>query len=523
MSAPSLTAYINGQGTVTADGYNTFTSSADNVTELRAFVGLPGIQVYLRGIATVADGGQGWFYWNAGAINPVDNGVSTIVPSSSTTGCWTRITGRMTNIISCLATGTNAIVLTPLTPLPTVTSYANYQLFAFTAAASSTGSITVQYDPTGATALAALPVYLPNLSQAGSGSFSIGSLIVIAYVSSLNSGAGGFQVISALPAASTSSTNIVQPQGRLTLTSGTPVLYTDTTSATTVYYTPYIGGLIPIYNGTVFSNLAFSETALNLDSNSGHTGYQASGGIFDLFIFNNGGTATLGTGPRWSTLTSRGTGAGTTQIQQVSGIWTNANSITLRTGNASGNTTVVAANQATYVGTMYATGNGQTGVNFKPAAASGGAGNIVALWNAYNRIRIQSLNLDSSTNYTYATATWRSMDNSTANRITWLDGLQQTFVKGHLQTLASVATISDAVFIGMNLDSTSATPNVFGDNTAATSTLVNNYSSSIVVEESFPPQLGLHYLQAMEISADGVTATFNPGAQFQAFMADLDM
>ena len=43
---------------------------------------------------------------------------------------------------------------------------------------------------------------------------------------------------------------VQSPNGRLTLTSGTPVTTNDVTAATTIYYTPYKGNAIQLYNGT---------------------------------------------------------------------------------------------------------------------------------------------------------------------------------------------------------------------------------------------------------------------------------
>lgn len=109
MSAPDLSAYIQGQGSVTADNLNTFEQTCDSVANLRAFIGLPGIQVYMRGFVDPGDGGQGEFYWNAGATGTDDGGVTTIVPSGSATGVWTRINGGTNNSVT-VVTGSSQTV-----------------------------------------------------------------------------------------------------------------------------------------------------------------------------------------------------------------------------------------------------------------------------------------------------------------------------------------------------------------------------------------------------------------------------
>jgi hypothetical protein len=105
--------------------------------------------------------------------------------------------------------------------------------------------------------------------------------------------------------------NIVSvPQGYLTLTSGVPVIAATVTAATAVYYTPVIGNLIPIYDGSRFNTVTFSELTLTLNSN--HT----ANNIYDVFVFKDAGVTTIGTGPAWNTSAAasgaRGTGAGPT-------------------------------------------------------------------------------------------------------------------------------------------------------------------------------------------------------------------
>ena len=92
MSAPSLCVQINGGPGVSGDQLNTYEQTCDTAAQLRAFIGVQGIQVYMRGQSAVADGYQGVFYWNYGALSPVDdNGATTIVPNGAGVGCWSRI------------------------------------------------------------------------------------------------------------------------------------------------------------------------------------------------------------------------------------------------------------------------------------------------------------------------------------------------------------------------------------------------------------------------------------------------
>lgn len=91
MAAPTLKQYSAGQGSVTADNLNTFEQTTTTAASLRNFIGVSGMQVFARGTTAVGDGGAGPFYWNGNLINPVDDGINTIVPSGSTTGAWIRL------------------------------------------------------------------------------------------------------------------------------------------------------------------------------------------------------------------------------------------------------------------------------------------------------------------------------------------------------------------------------------------------------------------------------------------------
>ena len=92
MTAPALQKYVNGSvlAPVSGDNLNTFEQTCDNTSQLRLLVGTTGMQVFLRGISTPADGGQGDFYWLTSATGPDDN-LNTIVPVGVTLGAWVRI------------------------------------------------------------------------------------------------------------------------------------------------------------------------------------------------------------------------------------------------------------------------------------------------------------------------------------------------------------------------------------------------------------------------------------------------
>ena len=83
--------------------------------------------------------------------------------------------------------------------------------------------------------------------------------------------------------------------------------------------------------------------------------------IYDVFVGLNASVVTLCTGPAWSNsgagTSSRGTGAGTTQLATYMGMLTNAVSMTCRYNNTT--TFTCAINQCTYTGSFMT--NGSTG------------------------------------------------------------------------------------------------------------------------------------------------------------------
>lgn len=109
MSSPQLTVYQNGVNQVSGDQFNTFTQWCVNVAQLRNLVGVSNMLVYIQGFSVPNDGGQGNFYWNAGGTSPDDNGVTTVVPNGSASGCWSRLGFFGLNLSSLSVSGSTVL------------------------------------------------------------------------------------------------------------------------------------------------------------------------------------------------------------------------------------------------------------------------------------------------------------------------------------------------------------------------------------------------------------------------------
>ena len=286
------------------------------------------------------------------------------------------------------------------------------------------------------------------------------------------------------------------PQGRLTLTSATPVLTATVSASATVYYALYTGNQIPIYSGTAWVMTTFTElsnaTAQSSTGNAGPAAVAANSN-YDLFAWSNGGTLTLTRGPPFTSDTVRGTGAGTTQISRVLGIWSNTVAITNGPG----------AGLGTYVGTVRSNGTATIDWNPTPASAAGGAVATLGVWNAYNRVPVYAASLDSSASWTYTSATWRSANNSTSNRIQFIVGLAEAAIRASYQVYSQQSAIT-VWYFGLNLDSTSATPTYYVTQAGASSTL----ASEVPAIHYFQSVIGFHYAQAMEASNGSNTTNY---------------
>lgn len=280
------------------------------------------------------------------------------------------------------------------------------------------------------------------------------------------------------------------PQGRLTLTSGSPVMTADVTTSASVFYTPYLGNMVPIYNGITFTPVVFPEQTLTLVA--GH----AANTNYDVFDAFNGTTLTTCTGPAWTSDTVRGTGAGTTELERKFGIQANKNSMTCRNGAT---TFTVAADFGTYLGTFRTSGStGDTLWVANPAAAAGGGNARLYLWNMYNRVTVSAFSKDSTDTWIYTLATWRAANASNSNRISLVLGLNEdtgfaTYTIGH--SIGNSAA-GRAGYTGIGLDSTSAW-------TGAPALQVNGGGGMVNTQTATFNGLigtGSHFLQALEYS-----------------------
>jgi hypothetical protein len=204
-------------------------------------------------------------------------------------------------------------------------------------------------------------------------------------------------------------------QGRLTLTSGTPVTTADVTGATSVYFAPHKGNLTGLYDGSNWALYSFSELTLAL-------GTLTAGLPYDVFIYNNSGTLTLES-LAWTNTTTRAT-ALTTQ-----------DGVLVKTG----------ATTRRYLGTFYTSSTTQTEDSTSKRY----------LFNYYNRARRFLKAVDTTNSWSYTTAAWREANGGSTLGTTRFDimvGYPEDVLTAEVYSLSSSG--SAFMSVGVGIDST---------------------------------------------------------------------
>lgn len=258
-------------------------------------------------------------------------------------------------------------------------------------------------------------------------------------------------------------------EGRLTATTGVPVTTSDVNGATSIYYSPYKGNRIALYDGSSAWNVrTFTEITISL------VGLTASKN-YDVFAYDNAGTVTIET-LVWTNDTTRATAL------------TLQDGVLVKTG----------ATTRRYLGTVY--------IN-----SSGGQTNDALLkrylWNYYHRVPRVMRVRETTDSWNYTTATWRQARASTANQVEFVIGVAEEPLTAEVLAFASNSSAGPNVRVGIGLDSTTA----FQDGCLIPSTGLAAGSSDLYpVQASLKtyPAAGRHYAAWLEYSGAAGTTTW---------------
>lgn len=243
--------------------------------------------------------------------------------------------------------------------------------------------------------------------------------------------------------------------GYLTLSNDTtnPIASGDLVGQSTIYYTPFIGNLIGIPNGTTFTIYTFAQLSCSLVS-------QAANNIFDAFVFLNSGSAALGLGPSWTAgggsvtagSCARGIGGGSSQLTRIAGVYVNAVTIQLNNG---GTTYSVAPGCAIYVGSVFIDGT----VGQISCYRSWGQSRKWGIWNYYNRQPVVMQAGDGTSSWDYNSATPRFSNGSALNKVTAFVGVAEETIQAQFnQQILLINSLSppSTALVGIALNSPSS-------------------------------------------------------------------
>jgi hypothetical protein len=427
-------------------------------------------------------------------------------PSSFGALAWGGIAGGTPNAITVNFPGFSAVDGSPL----------QFQLNA-----TNTGAATITVG-----SLTNIAVTKPGPSgpiPVVAGDLTAGNVLQVVYVAASNT----FAITGPTPVGGAAAVSVItSPQGYLTLSNdpNNPVQSTDVSAAATIYYTPYTGNIIPIWNGTTFTNFTFNQLQLALSAS------QVANTIYDACVFSNAGVPTIVATPAWTNSTAgasaRGTGAGTPQIARISGIWVTSNQITGLNGAGS---FTIPVNQCTYVGSFYTdatAGQVSAHVNY-------GQNRKFGVWNAYNRQTLQVKEGDATASWSYNTATIRAANNvpatyaqatfnqgsgTAANGITVLSGLPEepysfTFIQRIEISVGGMTVTTAEQQIGVGLNSITAFTGTVGDFQAAAGVTGGATVASVDLKNmvtatwTSPPLIGVNVVTAAETAVVPLNGT----------------
>ena len=253
---------------------------------------------------------------------------------------------------------------------------------------------------------------------------------------------------------------------RLTLTTGVPVTTSDVSAAGTVFFTPYRGNRISLFDGTRWDILTTAQLSISLAS-----GF-SSNLPYDVFAWNNAGTVALET-TAWTNDTTRATAL----VYQ--------DGVLVRSGTPT----------SKYIGT------------FRTVTATTTEDTLLSrlVFNNYNRVDRSMAVSETADSWSYTSATYRQANANTANSVRYVNGVAEEALvaTANLHGFSSAGAVTMATGIGINSTTTNSAQ-VYG----AIATGVNT-GSAVPAHYIGVPAVGLVTVNLLEASeASGTTTRY---------------
>lgn len=301
--------------------------------------------------------------------------------------------------------------------------------------------------------------------------------------------------------------------GRLSNYLNFPIVQ-EIAGATSIYWNPYLGNFMPIWNGNAFIWQQIPGVLTNVLANAatGNAGPAAVAAqtTYDVFIWSAAGTFTLTRGPAWANSTAgsgaRGTGAGTTELNLVNGIWVNKFAIT--NGPAAG--------YGTYIGSFTTDGSGTLSYTATFKAVTGGWQNNISIWNMYNRVDVCPAVSDLTATWTQATYnSYVPTRNTNGTRINFTAGLVEDGFYASMHQMGSYQSPNiPNIAIGLNSQNS---------RTGSSGRNANASGITMCAQCAAFPALGSNFITGLEM-CEGASGTLTfyggvAGANWQSVLA----
>lgn len=255
------------------------------------------------------------------------------------------------------------------------------------------------------------------------------------------------------------------PTGRLSLTTATPVTTADVTGATTLYYVPYVGRMISLYDGERWMPVVYTEKSITLVGTTASKPY-------DVFGYLS---------------------AGTLALELL--VWTNGTTRATALAYQDGRLVKSGAATRLYLGTIYVNSSG--GQTDDSAAKRN-------VWNYYNRM-MRYIYTYEATNHTYATASFRLWNNSTTNNNReFTIGVAENSVTIGLYVSGATFDTAHPWYVGVSYDATNATLDTPARVSSTVATLME-----LGATINHVPGIGNHYYAVVEYATAGQNATLS--------------
>lgn len=253
-------------------------------------------------------------------------------------------------------------------------------------------------------------------------------------------------------------------QGRLTVVSAAPVPAHDQMKMGTLYFTPYNGNHLWLFDGEGWRQHSFPQISLranHLLSNKNH----------DVFIFEKNGNFELEFEP-WANDTARAHSL-TTQ-----------DGVLVKDGNV----------MHRYLGTIRTDDSGLLEDSRRSRF----------IWNYYNRVTRNLYTYDTTDSWTYSSPHWTAANSTSENRVQYVVGFHLPITA---KAVLRARPLQSKAQVGIGLDSTSQEQGCYGVKTSTVDQHLEMLNLRTEITCNQGPSLGYHYLQLLQ-KGDGNPTVF---------------